>query len=579
MELSALFTKNELGETGRARRAWPFWCFIALILLSLIPLLIDVLPQRDVAFRYAPMAEAFRDGDFFYAFHPRTGFLHTFTAGLFAWIFQCSGYTACKLSSLLFMALSLFPLYAVMKRVYSRTMAEVCCFMFVIGSQLQRLAWSGLRDSHKVFLLVTAAYALVVIFQERKNWKGYLFLGAAAGLGMVTRGDLVLVMSLLFFWGIVMEWKLKRFPFRSAVGSILALALSMPSIVLNWYLAGVAVPEIRFAWIFRKVVHRYPGLADTLPLIAAGLVAAFAAAWILRKIIDTRYGKIAAAAVAAAGLLALLIWRFRSPDFCLELSVLSYFGKIFKGFFPVFAVTAVIGVYCRIARKEWTPEESILAGVLVGHAVLVCAQIILNDCVLFVSARYLEPAVPLEFGWSAAGVLFCWALLTGWIRDKHPKLVNFVGYASFIVAVCFFLLDFYRPLIEEHTSQKWIRYRQGLLEIADIIRRNYDGPAVFRPEVNPGTYIPKQNPPVLFMRYRDPKQGIWSDSGKAQLSAYFAGGRPVGSVEEAELIVEKRTDKVDFIEFFKTNWKNVKLELIAETRIGKEQYRIWKKVN
>ena len=117
------------------------------------------------------------DGDFIYAFHPRTGFLHTFTAGLFAWIFQCSGFTACKLSSLLFMGLCLFPLYALMKRVFSRTMAELCCFMFVVGSQLQRLAWSGLRDSHKAFLLIAAAYALILIYQERENWKGSLYLG------------------------------------------------------------------------------------------------------------------------------------------------------------------------------------------------------------------------------------------------------------------------------------------------------------------------------------------------------------------------------------------------------------------
>ena len=79
------------------------------------------------------------------------------------------------------------------------------------------------------------------------------------------RGDLVLIMTLLFFWGIVLELKLKKIPWRSILGSILALLLALPAIVLNWYLAGVAVPEIRFAWIFRKVMHRYPGISDSAP--------------------------------------------------------------------------------------------------------------------------------------------------------------------------------------------------------------------------------------------------------------------------------------------------------------------------
>lgn len=92
----------ENGKISPWRAAWPLWCFLALVVMMLVPVFIDDIPLRDVAFRYAPMAEAFRDGDFTYAFHPRTGFLHTFIAGIIAWVLQCSGFLACKLSSLLF---------------------------------------------------------------------------------------------------------------------------------------------------------------------------------------------------------------------------------------------------------------------------------------------------------------------------------------------------------------------------------------------------------------------------------------------------------------------------------------------
>ena len=318
------------------RAAWPFWCFLVFMVLSVLPVLVEILPQRDVAFRYAPMAEAFRDGDFIYAFHPRTGFLHTFTSGIICYLFRCDGFLACKISSLLFMGLGLFPLYAIMRRVYSRFMAEICTFIFVLASQLHRLSWSGLRDSHKTFLILLAACSLILIFQEREKWSGYIWLGIAVGLGIVTRGDLVLIMALLFFWGIVLELKLKKIPWRSILGSILALLLALPAIVLNWYLAGVAVPEIRFAWIFRKVMHRYPGISDSLPLIVVGLLAAFLAAWGIRVLIDAGFGKILCG-IFAAGLLILLVRQFFNPEFYLDDPVLIYVASVFKGFFPVLA--------------------------------------------------------------------------------------------------------------------------------------------------------------------------------------------------------------------------------------------------
>ena len=166
MELLQNLQNNQEEQTvSRLRSTWPFWCFAMLIILSQVLILADIFPQRDVACRYAPMADAFRTGDYIYAFHPRTGFLHSFTSGVTAWLLNCNGFLACKISSLLFMALGIFPLYGLMRRVYSRAMAEITTFIFVLASQLHRLAWSGLRDGHKSFLIILAVYALVLIYQ------------------------------------------------------------------------------------------------------------------------------------------------------------------------------------------------------------------------------------------------------------------------------------------------------------------------------------------------------------------------------------------------------------------------------
>ena len=550
------------------RAAWPFWCFLVLVAMVLIPVFIDVIPQRDAAFRYAPMAEAFRDGDFIYAFHPRTGFLHTFTAGVFAWLLHCGGFMACKLSSMLFIALPVFPLYGIMRRVYSRFMAEITTFIYIFASQLQRLGWSGLRDSHKCFLILLSGYALIVIYQQREKWSGYIWLGIATGLGIVTRGDLVLYMSLVFFWGIVMELKLKKLPFRSICGSALAVLLSLPAIFLNWYLAGVAVPEIRFAWLFRKVMNRYPQLDDTLPLIGLSLIAAFLAAWALRRLCDAGFGKILGW-LAAAVLLFLVVRQCCSEDFYLEDTVWGYFDTIFHGFFPVYAVAGLVGIGFRLARKQWIREESILAAMLFGHAVLVCSQIILNDHYLFVSSRYLIPVMPLELGWSVTGILVTWEFLTRPIRSSHPRLVQNAGYIAFALAVCGFLYDFYQPVMREYMQEKGRIYREGLARIAETIRNDYRGPAQFRPEVDPGQYIPKLNPAILYLSKDKKKQELRPDFRRQTISAFLAKGRVTDKFHEADYVVEK---------YAENNRLPDGLILLREVNLGKEKYRIWKKI-
>ncbi len=570
MDQEKLYQKEE-GKISWVRRAWPFWCFLTVLLLSFIPLWLEVFPQRDAAFRYAPMAEAFRDHDFVYAFHPRAGFLHTFTSGLVAWLTGCTGFLACKISSLLFIALSAFPLFAIMRRVYSRTMAEICTFIFVLASQLQHLGWSGLRDSHKMFLILLAACAMLALYQERKKWSSYLLLGIAAGLGIVTRGDLVLFMSLVFLWGIVLELKLKSFPWRSLISCAAAMTVSFPAIFLNWYIAGVAVPEIRFAWIFRKVFHRYPDLPDALLFLGLGLAGAFLTAWVLRRLIDAGFGKWLAG-IGAVALAGLLTWRILSPDFYLESSVRSYFGTILKGFFPVYAVVGLVGIGVRAVRKEWTREESILAVFLFGHAILVCSQIILNDCYLYVSSRYLIPAVPLEFGWSVIGIVFLWKLLTGRIREKHPALVAGAGYIAFILAVCGFLYDYYNPMIREHlaVNRKEQQFMAAQRDIADTIRQDYRGPAEFRPEVDPGYYTPKYNPAILYLRYRANKNMMVTDYSRITISAYLIRARVAGNLNEADYVVERCT---------KHNRLPPGLVLLRKIKYGKEEYQVWKKQN
>ena len=271
--------------------------------------------------------------------------------------------------------------------------------------------------------------------------------------------------------------------------------------------------------------------------------------------------------MSLAGLLA---WKISTPDFFVIPSVRSYFGSVLKGFFPVYAVAGLIGLGVRVARKEWTKEESILAVFLFGHAILVCSQIILNDGYLYVSARYLIPAIPLEFGWSVIGILFLWELLTGWIRKKYPELVTGAGYVAFISAVCVFLYDYYSPVIREYfiLNREQQQYLATLHAIADTIAGDYKGPAEFRPEVDPDLYIPKYNPAVLYLKYREDKNCLLPDRSRITISTFLIRGRLTMSPKEADYMVEL---------YHPQNQLPRGLTLLRKISYGKEEYRVWKK--
>lgn len=106
--------------------AWsrrPWFYFLLALMLALPLVFLTTVPPVDVASRYVPMATAFADGNWAYAFHPRVPVLFPVLGGGFVFLTGCDGFFGVKLASTLLFALAVFPLFALFLRILSRKYA------------------------------------------------------------------------------------------------------------------------------------------------------------------------------------------------------------------------------------------------------------------------------------------------------------------------------------------------------------------------------------------------------------------------------------------------------------------------
>jgi 4-amino-4-deoxy-L-arabinose transferase-like glycosyltransferase len=385
---------------------------LAAFCLCLPILLFDSSIVRDVAARYAPMAEAFASGDWQNAFHPRIPPLFTVTTGIISRLFCLSGTAACEISSALFFALTVFPFMALMKKVFNQKYAIWATVMLIICSRLLRISGMGVRDTAKCFFLVLAAYGLVCFFRKY-NWKGavYCSLGCI-GLAL-TRGDSSLF-ALLFLAAIALIeiFKQKRFPYKSLCAGLMLLVFTAPWAYYEYQHTGWPVMESRHATILNKIFKVEPS-NDSLAV--ANITS--------RKAPANPAQKAPANPARKAKRL-----KKRNKEFL---------KNLWKGFYPQYLFFIIPVLFFRIRRKILKPEELILLSIVLLHAAGMIAQIAIADKQLFIYKRYLIVATPLLFGWAAIGLR--------WLVDKIKRILilkyRWLAKAVIIVLITISIFD------------------------------------------------------------------------------------------------------------------------------------------
>ena len=491
------------------------------VLLVLPLVFIGDIPLRDVATRYAPMADAFAAGNWPYAFHPRTPLLLPSLGGIFAWLFHCSGFTAVKMVSMLGFAAGVFPLAALLRRLYSSAVAHWGVGLYLLMVPLLRYAGSGLRETLKTLLILWMAAAMVRVFEKRRDWVGFSGLGVAAGLGVLTRGDLVLLAGGALFAAMILETDREYFPWRSAGASLLAGMITLPAIWLNWRFAATSVPEFRFDAPLRMLFGHSPTPRETCGLMFAGIILLALCARGCHQLY--RYPRLLSGSVGVATLAILTLTGaiMLRPEFVISQEMLvDFLCAAGKGMYLPYAVPAIVGLWLRFHRKEWKPAETILLFLILVNFFGTVLQIIWVDHYLFVSARYLLPAAPLELGWCAVSLILAWRQVSSrwrWLNSRWITGGILLGFA--VGSWGYAGKDLWNSLLPQ--QRKW-EQRQLIKNVAASIRGDWRG----TPETNDDFQLDKYHAPG------SPRIAYWrligsqlSPSDDAVLiSAYLAGG-------------------------------------------------------
>lgn len=354
---------------------------VTAFLLCLPMILFDNLPVNDVVTRYAPMTEAFAHGNWQEAFHPRIPPLFVIISGTFAYLFRMGGTAACELSSALFFALTVFPLMALMERVYNYKYALWATVMYILCSRLLRIGGMGLRDPAKCFFIILAALGFICFFQKH-NWKGAVYCSAGCvGLALIRGDSLVFALMFLAALFIIELLHEKKIPYKSICAALIFCIAVSPWAFYEYRKTGWPVTEQRHAMLLNKIFTDEP--------------------------------------LKISGPAANINSRSSSDDIDREgkeEGIKEFWKNLFKGLCPQYLLFIIPVLIYRIRKKTLSNEELILLAAVLIHTFVMIGQIAIADKRLFIYKRYLIVATPLAYGWAAIGLR--------WLFDKIKKILK-----------------------------------------------------------------------------------------------------------------------------------------------------------
>ena len=527
---------------GAFRTPWLF--FLAALLLAVPLAYFADIPERDVATRYAPMAEAFAAGKWAYAFHPRIPVLYPVLCGVLVRICGITGFTAAKLLSAGCFAASVFPLFSVMKRIFGERTATGALLVYIVNPFMLRLAGTGLRENMKCLLLILIVHAVFLIRETPDSFARYLYLGLGAGTVMITRSEMILFCGIVLFGVMLREarWSMeaargeteanpekKRYipvPYRSLAGTLLTAGLVFLPAVVNHAVFGLPTPEVRYLTLFESAFGRAPSLPDAALIAALTPFAMAAAAKILARMFAGKPLKpilIACGGMSAAFLAVLFVRLMLRAD---SEVIKEFFLTIERAFDPLWTVPALVGLAFRLRDHVFSPGEKLLLAFIAVYTGVIAIQLLYEQTLTF-SVRYLLPVSPLGFGWTFCGIAVIAGLAARCIPRVSVRASLTVLLCAYVPGALFHCLG---PILKDYFEPRHKAVRNGTLQLAALFR------------ANPPAHSQAAPPKFKLNDYEsDAAPGMFFEiDSKYIVSAYLAGGRRVRDLNNADFYVSER---------------------------------------
>ncbi len=232
------------------------WCiaFAGMVLLGVL-LHLNIIPATDTAGRYIPMARAFAEGNWEYAFHPHSGVFFAALSGSLNFLLPIDAFRACQLAALLLWGMAAVPLYHIALRIWhKRETAVICSVLYLLCSHLQRYVYDGLRDNGRSLGFFLAVLGILMLQENEIYWKPVMAAALGCAVLITIRIDCVLfgILGILVFT--VMDViKHKWRCYRSSAAALLCLVLVAPQLYLNYCYSGYPVPNARYAGLCKKL--------------------------------------------------------------------------------------------------------------------------------------------------------------------------------------------------------------------------------------------------------------------------------------------------------------------------------------
>lgn len=351
-------------------------CLFGLALLLCLPLVLwnKNLPNDSATF-YSPMIREFADGNYGRAFFPLFPPLFIIVGGLFAKL-GFAPFTAAKLASTLFFSLTVFPIFSLGNMLWDRRTALWAVILFLFCDKTLEYAGAGLLDTGKIFFLTTTVYALIRAWRIWDWFSLWALAAGAAGLALV-RGEGVFF-SLLALMGVMATGVCRKGPWSQKLRLLpilLAVAIALsPWVAYEWKTTGYPVTDSRQIEPIKQVLRK-------LGLHKDQVISPKPATTLSDQGQNNSIG---------------------TPIPRLKRTTGELLIEIGRGFYPSYAILALIGIGLRVRRRLWRPEEWLLLGVILGHtAFLIVVIHIMTFAPL--QKRYIIAVLPLMLGWTVSG--------------------------------------------------------------------------------------------------------------------------------------------------------------------------------